>query len=73
MNIPPYQLWVPHALTLAEDKGLICVADRENSRVLCFNMKNGTFEFEINPPLFQRVFSVAYTSIAGTHMFYYVF
>jgi len=53
---------------LAEDKGLICVADRENSRVLCFNMSNGTFEFEISPQLFQRIFSVAYSPIAGTYL-----
>lgn len=66
MSIPPYQLWIPHALTLAEDKELICVADRENSRVQCFNMNNGTFRFEINPLLFQRIFSVAYSSLAGT-------
>lgn len=68
MPIPPYQLWIPHALTLAEDKGLICVADRENSRVQCFNMNNGTFTFEINPQLFQRIFSVAYSSLAGTYI-----
>ncbi|XP_050427193.1 peptidyl-alpha-hydroxyglycine alpha-amidating lyase 1-like [Adelges cooleyi] len=63
--VPPYQLWIPHALTLAEDKGLICVADRENSRVLCFSIDNGTFQFEIVSTMFQRVFSVAYSPIAG--------
>jgi len=68
MHTPPYQLWVPHALTLAEDKDLICVADRENGRVLCFNTNNGTFEVEINSQLFQRVFSVAYSPFAGTHI-----
>ncbi|XP_050519913.1 peptidyl-alpha-hydroxyglycine alpha-amidating lyase 1-like isoform X2 [Daktulosphaira vitifoliae] len=65
MAVPPYQLWIPHALTLAEDKGLICVADRENSRVSCFNIENGTYVFEIISPLFQRVFSVAYSPMAG--------
>ncbi|VVC24940.1 Hypothetical protein CINCED_3A005809 [Cinara cedri] len=65
MTVPPYQLWIPHALTLAEDKKIICVADRENGRVVCFNMNNGTFVFEINPQLFQRIFSVAYTPVAG--------
>jgi len=69
MFVPPYQLWIPHALTLAEDKELICVADRENSRVLCFNTNNGTFNFEINPQLFQRIFSVAYSPVAGTYNF----
>lgn len=65
MPLPPYQLWIPHALTLAEDKDLICVADRENGRVLCFNINNGTFKSEINTQLFQRIYSVAYSPIAG--------
>lgn len=68
--MPPYQLWIPHALTLAEDKNLICVADRENGRVLCFDINNGTFKFEINTPLFQRIFSVAYSLIAGMHILF---
>ncbi|RWS21854.1 peptidyl-alpha-hydroxyglycine alpha-amidating lyase 2-like protein, partial [Leptotrombidium deliense] len=29
-------LWVPHSLTLLENDDLICVADREHSRVLCY-------------------------------------
>lgn len=68
MHVPPYQLWIPHSLTLAEDKELICVADRENGRVVCFNFNNGTFEFEINTQLFQRIFSVAYSPVAGTYI-----
>lgn len=67
MPVPPYQLWIPHALTLAEDKELICVADRENSRVLCFNINNGTYNFDINRNLFQRLFSVAYSPMAGIY------
>ncbi len=30
---------VPHALALAQDKDLLCVADRENSRVQCFKVQ----------------------------------
>lgn len=70
MTVPPYQLWIPHSLTLAEDKEMICVADRENGRILCFNMQNGTFIYEINLQLFQRIFSVAYTPTAGIFAFY---
>ncbi|KAL4091337.1 hypothetical protein QTP88_026039 [Uroleucon formosanum] len=70
MPVPPYQLWIPHALTLAEDKELICVADRENSRVLCFNINNGTYNFDINRNLFQRLFSVAYSPMAVGGLFY---
>lgn len=65
MLVPPYQLWIPHDLTLAEDKEVICVADRENSRLLCFNINSGIFQFEINPQIVQRLFSAAYSPVAG--------
>lgn len=67
MLVPPYQLWIPHDLTLAEDKEVICVADRENSRLLCFNINSGIFQFEINPQIVQRLFSAAYSPVAGTY------
>lgn len=34
---------VPHALTLVPEMNLLCVADRENGRVQCFQTLNGTF------------------------------
>lgn len=62
----PYQFQVPHALTLAEDRGLVCVADRENGRVQCFFSHNGTFVHEIASETFgTRVFSVAYSPTKG--------
>ncbi|KAK7496943.1 hypothetical protein BaRGS_00011923 [Batillaria attramentaria] len=33
----PYMLNVPHSLALVEHLDLLCVADRENQRVLCYN------------------------------------
>ena len=30
---------VPHSLTVAEDRGLVCVADRENGRIQCFDLQ----------------------------------
>jgi len=58
---------VPHALALAEDKEMLCVADRENGRILCFNCHNGSFivqfaSFEMG----SRIFSVAYSPAQGT-------
>lgn len=62
----PYQFSIPHALTIAEDRNLLCVADRENGRVQCFNSLNGTFAFEISSDLIgPRLFSVAYTPTHG--------
>ena len=62
----PYSLNVPHGLTLAEDKNLICVADRENGRVQCFNTESGKFVKSIQPPEFgSTIYSVAYAKNTG--------
>lgn len=61
---------VPHGLTLALDKGLICVADRENGRVQCFYHSNGTFHSQYHSPLIgDRLFSVAYAPVDGGQLF----
>ena len=46
-NPTVYNFNIPHALTLIESMNLVCVADRENGLVQCFNMKTGVFEFTI--------------------------
>lgn len=62
---------IPHSLALAEDLDLICVADRENMRVLCYNagLKEasalGEPEREYNDDTLGRVFAVAYSSPDG--------
>jgi len=57
----PYNFNVPHGLALAEDRAEICVADRENGRVQCFNSDTGDFTRTIQPKDFgSRIFSVAY-------------
>lgn len=69
----PYSFAVPHALALAEDKGLICVADRENGRVQCFRSDNGTFALQIHSPVIgPRLFSVAYSPVQGIFKFKYI-
>lgn len=61
---------IPHALTLALDLGLICVADRENGRVQCFNIKNGSFHSQYFSPIIgNRLFGVAYAPIKGGQLF----
>lgn len=61
---------VPHGLTLALDKGLLCVADRENGRVQCFHHSNGTFHSQYHSPLIgDRIFSVAYAPTNGGQLF----
>ena len=56
---------IPHGLALAEDKGQLCVADRENGRVQCFDLE-GNFVSSVQPAEFgARIFSVAYTKAKG--------
>ncbi|PNF30532.1 hypothetical protein B7P43_G09923 [Cryptotermes secundus] len=63
---PVYEFSVPHALTLAEDKEMLCVADRENGRVQCFNCHNGSFIVQFRSrEMGSRIFSVAYSPAQG--------
>lgn len=62
---PEYFFAIPHSLTIAEDLKLICVADRENGRVQCFDY-NGIFHSQYHSPVIgDRLFSVAYLPING--------
>ncbi|BFZ02406.1 hypothetical protein BsWGS_05445 [Bradybaena similaris] len=36
-NLTPFTLNIPHSVTLVEELDLVCVADRENNRALCYN------------------------------------
>ena len=55
---------IPHSLTLLEDEDLICVADREGKRILCYTAgltqkKAGKLVFSIKHPSIKRVFAIA--------------
>jgi peptidylamidoglycolate lyase len=64
---PVYEFYVPHALALAEDKEMLCVADRENGRVQCFSCHNGSFIVQFRSrDMGSRIFSVAYSPAQGT-------
>lgn len=63
-NPTVYNFRVPHALALVESKNLICVADRENGAVQCFENSKGTFEFSVPVPAsLKKVYSI---DAAGT-------
>ena len=42
-----YNFNVPHALAILESQNLICVADRENGLVQCFDIKTGAFDYTV--------------------------
>ncbi|XP_050402331.1 peptidyl-glycine alpha-amidating monooxygenase B isoform X2 [Patella vulgata] len=54
---------IPHSLTLAENEGLVCVADRENGRIQCFDLE-GNFRHQIKHKEFgDRLFALEYSPI----------
>ncbi|XP_073957565.1 peptidyl-alpha-hydroxyglycine-alpha-amidating lyase 1 isoform X2 [Choristoneura fumiferana] len=66
----PFAFNVPHALTLAEDRGLVCVADRERGRAACFRADNGTYVTGFKNWLIGgRLFSVAYSPVKGGRLY----
>ncbi|CAG7657333.1 unnamed protein product [Allacma fusca] len=63
---PPYAFNIPHALALAEDQDLVCVADRENGRIQCLAASDLSHQFTVENRLFgHRLFSVAYSPYNG--------
>ncbi|CAH2102124.1 unnamed protein product [Euphydryas editha] len=66
----PFVLRVPHALALAEERGELCAADRENGRVACFRADSGAFSAAFHSWLVgPRLFSVAYSPLHGGRLY----
>ncbi|XP_057594323.1 peptidyl-glycine alpha-amidating monooxygenase isoform X10 [Hippopotamus amphibius kiboko] len=60
-NPKPGQFSVPHSLALVPHLGQLCVADRENGRIQCFNTDTKEFVREIKHASFGRnVFAISY-------------
>ena len=56
---------IPHSVTVAEEFNLVCVADRENGRIQCFDLE-GNFKYIIKHPEFgARLFAVEYCPLHG--------
>lgn len=69
-HAPPNFFAVPHALALASDRNLLCVADRENGRVQCFNTEDGKFHSQFHSQVIgDRLFSVGYSPANGGQLF----
>lgn len=52
----------PHSLTLVPEKDMVCVADRENGRILCFAVTDGRLQMVLKFPEFRTsLYAVAYT------------
>lgn len=69
---PLKSLRIPHSLALIESRDIICVADRENARIQCFNVTNGELERQIASPMFgEQLFAISYNSVQGNNNCYH--
>ncbi|KAG8456338.1 hypothetical protein GDO86_002212 [Hymenochirus boettgeri] len=61
-NMPrPGQFNIPHSLAIVPEQAILCVADRENGRIQCFQSETGKFVKEIKHQEFGReIFAVSY-------------
>lgn len=57
----PSHFFVPHSLALNEKANLLCVADRENYRVQCFDL-NGNNILQVNLAEYGPIYSVAFAA-----------
>ncbi|CAF1118839.1 unnamed protein product [Adineta steineri] len=67
------QLAIPHSIILIETLGLVCVADRENGRIVCFDdgeNNEGNVKAIIDHPLMKTVYAITYD--ANKHRLYAV-
>jgi DNA-binding beta-propeller fold protein YncE len=60
MPIDEKQIFVSHSIALIEDNNLVCVADRENGRIICFDIQIGDVKSIIEHPKMSRVFAIEY-------------
>uniref|UniRef100_A0A6A7G7G2 Peptidyl-glycine alpha-amidating monooxygenase B-like n=1 Tax=Hirondellea gigas TaxID=1518452 RepID=A0A6A7G7G2_9CRUS len=62
---------VPHSLALAEDKGEVCVADRQNGRIQCYDVSDSPQHTRIYkiPSWGSRIYAVAYSPVQGGRVY----
>ncbi|KAM6902478.1 peptidyl-glycine alpha-amidating monooxygenase B [Xenentodon cancila] len=64
----PFQ--IPHSLAFLADRKEVCVADRENGRIQCFEAKTGEFVKEIKKDEFGgAVYAITYSPAGGGLIF----
>ncbi|XP_049787551.1 peptidyl-alpha-hydroxyglycine alpha-amidating lyase 1 isoform X1 [Schistocerca cancellata] len=70
IGLTAYTFSLPHALAVAEEKETLFLADRENGRILSFNITSGYFLYEIqSPDMGHKLFSVAYSPSQGGQLY----
>lgn len=62
------RFFVVHSLALHEEQNLLCVADRENARVQCFDL-SGKFLFETNLKDYGPIYGIAFAANNGSTLY----
>ena len=57
----PTNFVIPHSLALHEEKGVLCVADRENFRIKCFDLQ-GNLLHQTDSDEFGPIYAVAFAA-----------
>jgi len=61
----PSTFSLPHSVTAAENRGIVCVADRENGRVQCFDFVGNLKQVNEAPQLGPTLYAVTYDKYSG--------
>jgi len=61
----PSTFTLPHSVTAAEDRGIVCVADRENGRMQCFDLVGNLQQVILAPQLGPTLYAVTYDKYSG--------
>ena len=61
-NLSPQAMYVVHSLAIVPEEELICAADRENGRILCFSLQSGNLKKVIIDKEFQStIYAIAHS------------
>jgi len=61
----PSTFALPHSVTVAEDHGIVCVADRENGRIQCFDFVGNLQQVIRAPELGPTLYAITYNQYSG--------
>ena len=63
---------IPHSLALSEQYNAVCVADRENGRVLCYRYDSGKFITQVDKVFGGQVFAIAFSTDGNSSLLWHL-
>ncbi|KAK2151099.1 hypothetical protein LSH36_375g01051 [Paralvinella palmiformis] len=62
---PPGDFNTPHSIAIYEQENILCVADRENRRIQCFDLEGNFLRQMHAPEITGKVFAVSFDPVTG--------